>query len=188
MSGRKEKQKWRGVSVLRYAWEEFCRGINERAKRNPPNLLYIPRERRDNTMLDEFDRWRRFLAENKEIRGTAIVIFDDQDKFLILKRAPRSVWMPNHWGLPGGRIDPGEVPPETIVRETKEEVNLDVSDVKELETKSEHGVYFTTRTYSGELQLSDEHTDFAWVSLDELSNYKTTPNLESRVKEALNDY
>lgn len=139
-------------------------------------------------MLNEFDRWRRFLAENEKIVGTAIVIFDDQDRILIVKRAARSKWMPEHWGLPGGRIDPGETPPETIVRETKEEVNLDISNVKELRTKSEHGVYFTTRDYTGNLKLSDEHTDFAWVSLDELSNYNTTPNLENRVKEALNDH
>ena len=186
MSRNDVKQKWWGVSILRHVWKDFRRSLNECSETNSPNAVHPSRKERDNRMSDEFERWRKFLAENQEIRGTAIVIFDEQDRVLIVKRAKRSHWMPERWGLPGGRMEPGETPPEAVIRETKEEVNLDVRNIDELQIKSEHGIYFTTREYSGTVTLSDEHTDFAWASPDELSSYDTTPNLELRVRDAMN--
>ncbi len=37
---------------------------------------------------------------------------------------------PDHWDFVGGLREPGETPRETLVRETREEVGLDVSDAE----------------------------------------------------------
>ena len=36
------------------------------------------------------------------------------------------------WNFPGGKIDPGETPEAAIIRETREEINLDIIRLSEL--------------------------------------------------------
>jgi 8-oxo-dGTP pyrophosphatase MutT (NUDIX family) len=53
---------------------------------------------------------------------------DDQDAALILTR--RSPLLKHHagqWALPGGRLEKGETPEDTALRELKEEVDLDLT-------------------------------------------------------------
>lgn len=51
------------------------------------------------------------------------IIINNKGKFLIIKED-------NTWELPGGKIEFGESPEETLHREVKEETNLEISDVK----------------------------------------------------------
>ena len=37
-----------------------------------------------------------------------------------------------HWQVPGGTVEPGETPEETLVREVDEEANIKISDIKYL--------------------------------------------------------
>ena len=48
------------------------------------------------------------------------------DKYLIGLRSENAKYFPLHWDFPGGKLEPGEEPFEGIVREVKEETNLDV--------------------------------------------------------------
>lgn len=48
--------------------------------------------------------------------------------FLLTKRAPRLSGHPGQWALPGGRVDPGESPLRGALRETAEEVGLDLDE------------------------------------------------------------
>ena len=58
--------------------------------------------------------------------STAIITYPD-NKILLIKRNTRP--FVGYWALPGGRMDPGEVVEQTIVREVKEETGLDVTIV-----------------------------------------------------------
>ena len=107
----------------------------------------------------------------------AIVMFED--KFLILKS--------NHdhfkenlgkWELPGGRIEENEDPAKAVLREVKEETNLDCELVKELPSLTIEDKNHTAKAHSfllnaktDKVELSDEHTDYAWVKSEELHNY-----------------
>lgn len=51
--------------------------------------------------------------------GVAIIILDGQGHLLLEKRSDCGLW-----GLPGGRIEPGEAVQETAIREIKEETGL----------------------------------------------------------------
>lgn len=53
--------------------------------------------------------------------GAAAVVFDDDDRVLLMKRADTGTWC-----LPGGIVEVTESPAETVVRETREETGLDV--------------------------------------------------------------
>ncbi len=53
--------------------------------------------------------------------GVSAVVFDDQQRILLGHRRDLDLW-----GLPGGGVEPGELPTEGVIRETKEETGLDV--------------------------------------------------------------
>ena len=69
--------------------------------------------------------------------ATAIIPFP-QNKILLIKR--NTVPFVGYWGLPGGRMDPGENIEQTIVRECKEETGLDVTMVYKVGEYIERGI------------------------------------------------
>jgi 8-oxo-dGTP diphosphatase len=69
--------------------------------------------------------------------ATAIIPSPD-NKILLIKR--NTVPFKGYWGLPGGRMDPGETIEQTIVRETKEETGLDVEIVRKIGEYVEKGI------------------------------------------------
>ena len=69
--------------------------------------------------------------------ATAIIPFP-LDKILLIKRA--TVPFKGYWALPGGRLDPGETVEQTVVREVKEETDLDVAVICKVGEYHEQGV------------------------------------------------
>jgi 8-oxo-dGTP pyrophosphatase MutT (NUDIX family) len=81
------------------------------------------------------------------------------------------------WGVPAGKIEQGESPKEALVRELYEETKIDaredtLSFLGNLYMRNGCGDY----TYHGfylslpeleNIALSDEHTAFCWVSVEE---------------------
>jgi 8-oxo-dGTP pyrophosphatase MutT (NUDIX family) len=57
--------------------------------------------------------------------GVAILLRDDDGRILLEKRSDCGLW-----GLPGGRIDPGETITQAAERETKEETGFTVEVVR----------------------------------------------------------
>lgn len=55
------------------------------------------------------------------VPAVGAIILDDQKRLLLQQRSEDG-----HWTLPSGAIDPGETPQEAVIREVKEETNLDV--------------------------------------------------------------
>lgn len=110
------------------------------------------------------------------------VITDDDDRVLLLK----ANYGGRSWGLPGGALEPGETIHEALIRECREELASDVS----VEYLS--GVYFHSAYNSqafifrcklldeSRIQLSDEHSEYAYTSVQEL-----TPVQRQRVQDCL---
>lgn len=59
----------------------------------------------------------------------AIILENDKGEFLLALRDNKS-WIPfpNHWDLIGGHVEEGETPEEALVREYKEELDLDLKE------------------------------------------------------------
>ncbi len=58
------------------------------------------------------------------VSAKAIILNDD--KFLVLKQSrPGMIY----WDLPGGKLEYGETPEEAVIREVKEEVDLEVKPI-----------------------------------------------------------
>ena len=62
--------------------------------------------------------------------GAIVVILNEKDELLVLKRPHFVKWAPNQWGLPGGKIEPDETPLQAAVREVREETTLEVEDLR----------------------------------------------------------
>lgn len=59
--------------------------------------------------------------------GTDVWIINSEDKILIQKRSEQKRLESNVWAMTGGSVILGEKSPETIVREAKEELNIDIN-------------------------------------------------------------
>lgn len=63
------------------------------------------------------------MNENRIIVHTLIKI---DDKYLVTKRSKSETTFPEYWDIPGGLVEYGELPKNAVIRETKEEVNLNI--------------------------------------------------------------
>jgi 8-oxo-dGTP diphosphatase len=122
-------------------------------------------------------------------KAAVVVVVNNENKVLCLLRSQTDEWKPLCWGLPGGHIDEGEYPYNGILREAKEETNLDVGAFYCGVRKSEDEwtVYlYGAEAYSGDIKLSFEHSDYAWLSLGDIGKLSnTTPSLYADVASVL---
>ncbi|WP_295611960.1 NUDIX domain-containing protein [uncultured Methanobrevibacter sp.] len=120
------------------------------------------------------------------VRG---VIKNSDDEILIVKRHPKSRTDPEMWELPGGKVEKKEHFADALVREIKEETNLDceVGDFCEAVQND----YMHKRTVqlimylddvSGDVKISEEHTDWMWADLEKIETLEISTSLEKILK------
>lgn len=116
------------------------------------------------------------------VRG---IIKNDADEILIVKRHPKSRTDPEMWELPGGKVEKGEFFADALVREIKEETNLDVKvgDFAEaIQNDYMHKRTVQLMMYledaSGEVKISDEHTDWMWAGLEKIRILEISTSLK----------
>ncbi|MBW2078811.1 MAG: NUDIX hydrolase [Deltaproteobacteria bacterium] len=62
-------------------------------------------------------------------QGSSIIFINDNNEILLFLRDDKpSIPFPNMWDLPGGHVEENETPEESIVREMKEELELDIKE------------------------------------------------------------
>jgi len=108
----------------------------------------------------------------------AALLFDEQDRILITQRH-EDAHLGGYWEFPGGRIEKGERPKKALIREIKEEVDIDivVHTLFWRESVAYDSRSVNIRFYLAEMdppgqQVSPlEVADFRWVSMPELTDY-----------------
>ena len=66
------------------------------------------------------------ITEVKNQLVSTIALIDDENKILIGKR-PIGAVFENLWEFPGGKVNKNETVEQALIRETKEEINIDLS-------------------------------------------------------------
>ncbi|MES3032348.1 MAG: NUDIX domain-containing protein [Patescibacteria group bacterium] len=122
--------------------------------------------------------------------GVKIILQNKEGKYLVLFRSFESKPKPHreYWDMPGGRINLGFPLFENLKREVMEETGLEITGEPKLVTaqdilKDKHVVRLTYSGFAdGEVRLSEEHSDYKWLSLQEISNLEP---IDSYFKEVL---
>jgi len=133
-------------------------------------------------MLKEFFGaiWRRLpsrvrypltrIGQKRFTVTTAAAIFNEQGEILLLEH----VFRPDSgWGIPGGFLSAGEEPEEGIRREVREEIGIELADVRLIFARSlrwlrQVEIHFTARPLGTPQPRSFEIKRAEWFALNEL--------------------
>ncbi|VAW15458.1 5-methyl-dCTP pyrophosphohydrolase [hydrothermal vent metagenome] len=109
--------------------------------------------------------------------ATALV---DSDGRVLIARRPQGKAMAGLWEFPGGKMEPGERPEETAIRELQEELSIDVTEACLAPLTFASHAYeefdllmplFVCRRWSG-LVSPAEGQEIAWVRPVRLGDYQ----------------
>lgn len=133
-------------------------------------------------------RWTMRAAQAQFAVTAGAIITNDEGRVLLLKHRFRP--SPG-WGVPGGFIEEGEQPEAALRRELREEVELEVTDVRLFATRTfseprQIEIVFTARASEDTERLNFEIQRAAWFSLDELPPELPTDQAEL-IKRARNN-
>ena len=101
----------------------------------------------------------------------------DEDTVLIGKRLSTDSVCPDLWELPGGKIEEGETPYDAIIREWKEELDIDINVYYSIPEREEDGIEFypyIIKYKSGKPKLN-VHQSVKWITLNDINKYQFTP-------------
>ena len=110
----------------------------------------------------------------------AAVIQNEEGKILIAQRNLKKS-QGGLWKFPGGKIEPNETKEEAIIREIKEEMDIDIEAKKFIgqkvfnyPDKDINLIAIECKQIKGDIKLN-EHEDIKWVNKNELRNFNFAP-------------
>lgn len=114
----------------------------------------------------------------KEIKVVAAII-QKENKILATKRGYGEFI--NMWEFPGGKIEPGETKMQALVREIKEELNIEINvDKFAIDIEYQYPNFylfmscFMCSIKEGSIELL-EHNDGKWITKEELNTLNWLP-------------
>jgi 8-oxo-dGTP diphosphatase len=129
---------------------------------------------------------------SQPIVGVGAIIVRD-GKILLAKRGSEPG--KGKWSVPGGLVELGEKVEKAVVREVKEETNLDVETIRLVDAvnniiKDSNGklrfhfviLDFMAMLMGGTLQSSSDVVDTKWVGLEEVEDYDLTDTFREFIK------
>jgi 8-oxo-dGTP diphosphatase len=118
----------------------------------------------------------------------AIALIDANDQVLIAKR-PKKKHLAGLWEFPGGKIEKNESPENALVREIKEELNININNkciapLTFSEFKYEEFnlllLLYICRRWDG-TPMSMENNPIKWVKVNKLREYNMPPADDSLI-------
>ena len=123
------------------------------------------------------------ITDHKNIKiVVSLALINNADEILLSKR-PKNKHLAGFWEFPGGKIETGEVPQIALIREIKEELNININnkciaplsfsefDYKEFQLLL---LLYVCRRWEGKAK-SMENNEIRWVKANMLRKYKMPP-------------
>ena len=96
------------------------------------------------------------------------IILNNQNKVLACQRSA-NMHLPLKWEFPGGKIEENETAEDCLIREIKEELNIEIQILEQKSVNEHHYpdksiqlIPFICKYLSGDISLK-EHKDFKWL-------------------------
>lgn len=116
----------------------------------------------------------------KKVDVVGAVIINEEGKILCALRSSQ-MSLPGLWEFPGGKIEQGETPEETLVREIREELECEievgefiVDDVYEYPSVAVRLITYFAKVTGG-VPIPKEHERLEWVDRGELLKLEWAP-------------
>ena len=116
----------------------------------------------------------------KKVKVVGAVIENEQGEILCALRSP-IMTLPNLWEFPGGKIEEGELPKQSLVREIQEELECEI-EVHELVADIVHEYptfIINLITYKATIvngtPVMKEHAELKWVPVEQLRTLEWAP-------------
>lgn len=96
------------------------------------------------------------------------IILKDK-KILLLQRSNYTENYPEYWGCPGGRAEEGETAEQNVIREVKEECNLDFTPTEIIKTGiwQDRYYYRFLGNWSGKIIIQEKEVmDYNWFTFE----------------------
>ena len=122
-------------------------------------------------------------SEPKKLLLVAACALVDADNRVLIAQRPEGKQLAGMWEFPGGKVEPGETPEETVVRELAEELGIETKTACLAPlTFASHGYdtfnllmpLFVCRRFWGVPQAR-EHQALKWVRPNKLRDYDMPP-------------
>lgn len=120
----------------------------------------------------------------KTIKAVVGVLRNQNQQILIAKRQTHQ-FMSGFWELPGGKIEDQESNQAALVRELKEELDIDINNLShhqslshEYEDRKVEVNIYNINNYQG-TPIGAEGQEIAWTDIENLSNYKLLPTMKT---------
>jgi 8-oxo-dGTP diphosphatase len=123
------------------------------------------------------------IIDHKNVKiVVSLALINDADEILLSKR-PKNKHLAGFWEFPGGKVETGEVPEIALIREIKEELDININnkciaplsfsefDYKEFQLLL---LLYVCRKWEGEPK-SMESDEIMWVKPNMLRKFKMPP-------------
>jgi 8-oxo-dGTP diphosphatase len=132
-------------------------------------------------------RWRGMTRKVRRLEMNLILVVAcalvDADKRVLIAQRPEGKTLAGLWEFPGGKVEPGERPETTLIRELHEELGIDVSEPCLAPLTFASHTYETfhllmplyiCRRWEGQV-IAREGQTLAWVRASKLRDYPMPP-------------
>jgi 8-oxo-dGTP diphosphatase len=113
----------------------------------------------------------------KIIKVSCGILYNDKNEILISQRSKKSKEYPLRWEFLGGKFEQGETGEQAMIREIKEEIDLDIINPKLFFTKThseQHAdiylEFYIIKEWTGKLKKI-VHENLVWEKIEKLKEY-----------------
>ena len=115
-----------------------------------------------------------------------VVLIDDSDRVLFLKRSDYMEKYAGEWDLPGGHLKSNESLSVGLKREVEEETGLEIENEKLVEIQANLH-FFYAKYNSGKIKISHEHIEFRFFDKEDLDPSEKFQKVALKALEMKND-
>ena len=123
------------------------------------------------------------IIDHKNLKIVVSIALINNENEILLSKLPKKKHLSGFWEFPGGKVEEGETPKKALIREIKEELNIDINDkciaplsFSEFDYKNFQLLLllYVCRRWDGE-PMSMENNKLEWVKPNMLRDYKMPP-------------